>query len=391
VTSSNLACNPRLLKELDLACRLGHKCTVIQFLLGNWSDDKSKLIQKKYVDVEFVNLSALRNPFLQWINTSIMERIFCLIPRFLLSIKYLAFSLSKRSILLDNEIKKLSKGFDWVIAHNPPAFYPAHRYAVETNCKLGFDIEDYHPGEGGNKWKSRRMLLMMLKLLPTATYCSFAAPLIQKEVERHYKYASSNWFTVINGFPQSYFVLNQVIMPSKKLKLIWFSQNIAPGRGLEKFVSVLCELNQFVELHLVGSLSPQNMRILQLNNKGIVIHEPMDESKLFNFLSSFDIGLALEPGKDFNNSIAVSNKMIAYAQAGLFIISTRTIGQVTFLENSGLRYEIIENDEVTIKNCLLNLFSQWGVHKWLKKNQFEVGKKYSWESVNSKILTAWER
>jgi len=38
LTSTNLASNPRLLKELRLAVTHGYDCTVMQFQLGNWSD-----------------------------------------------------------------------------------------------------------------------------------------------------------------------------------------------------------------------------------------------------------------------------------------------------------------------------------------------------------------
>jgi glycosyltransferase involved in cell wall biosynthesis len=362
---------------------------VIQFLLGNWSDAQTCELKKKFIGVDFIELSALRSPIFQWLLISIIEKLLYLIPLRLLSLKYLSFSLSKRSLLINNELEKFTLQFDWVIAHNPPAFFPAYVYAKKNNSKLGFDIEDYHPGEDLNEKLSSRMLIMMVKLLPKLNYCSFAAPLIQMELESKILYKSPNWFTVINGFSQKEFISPKSIN-SPKIKLVWFSQNISKGRGLEKFLTVLNEFDNEFELNLVGSLSEKSKNFILQSNKMVVIHEPMSQRNLHEFLSSCHVGLALDPPVNKNRELAITNKIIAYAQSGLFIISMSAAGQNAFLHQSDLKYAIVNDDFEEIRTCLAHVIELFENNKIDRNKQFKIAEKYSWESINKVFLNVWK-
>ncbi len=389
LTTTNLATNPRLLKELRLAFDLFDEISVIQFSIGGWSDGITERLKKDFVKVNFVELSAERKPFLNWFLTSVHHFFLKQINFNLLNAKLLSFSLNKRTIALSRFLNNYKNQFDWVIAHNPGAFYPAYIFSQRINCNLGLDIEDYHPGEYNDSDLSNRMLKMMQYVLPNADYCSFAAPLIQLEVEKHVLNHSSNWFTVLNGFPQSEFIQPNRTK-SAKIKMIWFSQNIAPGRGLENFIKMIEEFSENFELHLVGALSDKNRKLLFKDESVIKIHPPMAQSDLHRFLSDFHVGLALEPGKDLNNSIAISNKLIAYAQSGLFILATPTPGQISFLNNYGIANFIVKNEESEIKKCMSWLIGQFDSTEIKKSFDFGLVKNVCWESVNTRLLEEWK-
>jgi hypothetical protein len=388
VTTTNLGSNPRLLKELDLAYTIGHECDVIEFSLGNWSDEITDSLKLSFRNTNFIELNATRNPFLPWLFSSIIEKVLNFIYFGFFSLRLTAYSLNKRSILLNLNLNKNKKQYDWIIAHNPGAFFPAFTFSKRIGCKLGLDIEDYHPGETNDFKKSQRILKMMQNILPKANYCSFASLQIKNEVEQQLAGNTRNWLTIINGFPREEFI-SPIEDNSEKLKLIWFSQNIAENRGLEYFINATNKLYNEIELHLIGNLTKENSEKLLSNLNGIYIHEPLSQRELHVFISRFDIGLAIEPGKDFNNSIALSNKLLAYVQAGLYVIATPTFGQLGFLNNSNLNYSIVNLEEAEIFNCLKKLLQTKHLNRLNKQEQFKNAQKYAWEEINMPLIEAW--
>ena len=384
-----MATNPRLVKELHLARSVFKKIDVIEFSLGGWSDGLTKILKLDFPDIDFFDLSGTRKPWWRWFFVSIIEKISKNIHINLLDINYIAYSLNKRTIILNNYVSNLEGNYNWVIAHNPGAFYPAFQLAKKYNSKLGLDIEDYHPGEYNDSDLTNRMLKMMEYVLPKADYCSFAAPLIQLEVEKHIPNHSSNWFTVINGFPQSEFTEPKGIKYAK-LRVIWFSQNISTGRGLENFISVMGEFENDIELHLVGELSNENRKLMFNSRHNFIIHAPMKQMELHHFLATFTVGLVTDPPINRNRELAITNKIIAYSQAGLYILSVSADGHDQFLTESELNYRIIENKKKEIRQALVYLISNHDAIKNCQHKQYKYACVNSWEAINRKLTETWQ-
>ncbi len=389
ITTTNVATNPRLFKEIRLCQELGFCSTVIQFNIGGWSELETERLKKMLFDTAFIEISAKRKPFLKWILSSLIEFCLNLIPIKFLGVKYLSYSINKRSYLINRELNKNNVQFDWVIAHNPGAFFSAWEYSIRNNCKLGLDIEDYHPGEYNDAFFSERMLKMMEHLLPQADYCSFASPLIQTEIEKHIPNHSSNWFTVVNGFPKSEFKMPNRTK-SAKIKMIWFSQNISPGRGLENFISLMGEFEDDIELHIVGDLAEKNRKLLFNDGHKCIIHPPMNQVDLHQFLSTFTVGLVTDPPINRNRELAITNKIIAYSQAGLYILSISADGHNEFLNESELNYRIIENDKREIRQALLYLISNYSAIVDNQYKKYEYAQINAWESINGKLIETWQ-
>lgn len=388
ITSSNIACNPRLLKELQLAIQLGKSCTVLQFKLGNWTDSKTDQLKNSLRNVQFIEFSALRTPFFKWLYTSLAEKVLSILPSTLLSIKLQAFSLSKRTIIINKFLKNHLDHYDWVIAHNPPTFYPALIFSSKIGAKFGLDIEDYHPGETNDLKQSQKMLRLMKMILPKADYCSFAAPLIQEEVQKYITHESKKWFTILNGFSKIEFKEPKQ-KNSQKLKIVWFAQNINPSRGLEKFISVVNLMHNDIELHLIGDLSKKNRAVLLQNDEGIIIHNPVSQKELHQFIGRFDIGLVADSPINRNRDLAITNKLIAYAQAGLFIISVSSLGHNELLYRSKLQFQIINYTEKDINYCLRNLINNFKLQGFNKVKQFNAAQKYAWEEIKMPLIKVW--
>lgn len=389
LTSTNLAANPRLLKELKLATANGFSATVIQFSVGNWSDAMSNDLQQQFAGVEFIQLYALRKPFVPWLMSTVLHKFCQLVPLNNRTGWMLSVSAGKRSFLLLQQLKKINRKYDWVIAHNPAAFYPALQFGEQTGAKVGIDVEDYHPGETTDVKEASAMKKLMKAVLPKATYCSYAAPLIAAEVQKDLPGMQNPQITILNGFDEAEFVM-PIKSEDETLKLVWFSQHIDAGRGLEKVLPVVRELYPKVELHLIGQLSRSFEEQYVVNKTGIVLHAPMQQKQLHQFLSVFDAGLATDIPVNHNRDIALTNKMIAYAQGGLAIAAMHTSAQDLFLKESALQYEQMENESSSIRSALLHLYQKKRDGELNKQEQFQKGQRYAWQKLSQPLLDIWE-
>jgi glycosyltransferase involved in cell wall biosynthesis len=388
LTTTNLAANPRLTKELRLAKVCGFKATVIQFTLGNWSDAKTEELKKEFTDVHFVHISALRKPFVPWLISSLLERFGRILPLQKTNVFWLSMAVSKRTYLLLKQIEKIKNSFTWVIAHNPGAFYPAQVAAKKTGARLGIDVEDYHPGESTNQRAGVRMKGFMQRVLPNAAYCSFAAPLIRERFLHEMAKLPESQMVILNGFEQSDFLIPEDLQ-QQPLKCVWFSQFIDKGRGLEYVLPVIGSLYPQVELHLVGHLKESFRDEFIKENKGVVLHASMKQIELHHFLSKFDVGLAIEPGRDINNQLAVSNKIMAFAQAGLFILASHTNAQDQFLAESQLEYIQTNLKPDQIQETLVTLIRQKEQIRLNRLQRFQNGRAYDWERLSSQLVDQW--
>jgi hypothetical protein len=141
------------------------------------------------------------------------------------------------------------------------------------------------------------------------------------------------------------------------MRLIWFSQNISTGRGLEFILDSWPALSSFCELTLIGRQHESIKERLASIEPSITILDAMDQKKLHATLSQFDIGLALElSAADLNKQLALSNKLIAYAQAGLFVLATDTPAQVDFIKQYSFVGEVVQQNSdkvlIVLKICL---------------------------------------
>ncbi|MBX9782826.1 MAG: hypothetical protein K2X48_05945 [Chitinophagaceae bacterium] len=390
ITSNNLSTNPRLVKELRLAQQNGYQSTVILFQLGNWSDRLDAELQSGFSTVNFIRLSATRNPFLPWLFSSVLEKLYRTLPRNLLSVSMLSISVGKRSFLLQEAIKKIPDDFHWVIAHNPAAFYPALQASQRTRARLGIDVEDYHPGEAKSDKMAESVRLLMKTVLTKANYCSYAAPLIMKEVHNDFPALKGQQITLLNGFESSEF-LPPLQIEKTPLQLIWFSQNIDINRGLENLIPAVNELYPFVELHLVGNLKSRFDQQSLRNNTGIILHKPKPQKELHSFLSEFDIGVAPDIPVDRNRELALTNKIIAYAQAGLYILATKTKAHLNFLSTSELQFHFTGYTTENLRESLLHLVNLKKKIRHDRVNRFKAGKAYNWETNSQELIQVWEK
>jgi glycosyltransferase involved in cell wall biosynthesis len=377
-----------LVKEIRLALDHNFVVEIICFEFENWSKRFNEELKKEFLTrgAKLHIIQAGRKPFAKWFGSVIFEKKNRLLHPFSnLRPSQMAQAVSRRNRLLLQSFNKI-KSTDWVIGHNPGALYATCVAAQHFNCKAGFDVEDYHPGEGNNVRLQHTTKQLMKEILSRMDYVSFAAPLIKKTVEKDLgKEGGGNWITILNYFPATEFV-----MPSQTegpLKLVWFSQNIGPGRGLEMVLPIINKYKGDVELHLYGNMDTHffEQELKQVEN--VITHEPLSQKELHRQLSKYDVGFAIEPAKDKNNELAISNKLLAYMQAGLYVMATATSAQKNFLSNfqeNGICFEYFEKEFKLVLDSVITNIKKVRASKLGRYLQF---KENNWETESKNLLS----
>jgi len=390
ITTNNLSTNPRLLKEIHLAIFLGNRVTVCMFHLGNWSDYLNLKHIQELRGVTFLIISATHKPLVPWLISSIFEKIARKLPISLLTKNILSVAVGKRSWLIQKSIHRINGPFDWVIAHNPAAFYPAMKIAKMYKAALGIDVEDYHPGETKNKKMQVVTLELMKQVLPEAHYCSYAAPLIMKEIHQEIPGLKNQQLVLLNSFPEKEFQYPKSIQKSA-LQLVWYSQNIDFGRGLEPLIEAVDTLYPQIELNLIGNVRSRFMGQIIACKKGIKIHGVMSQYSLHSFLAHCDVGLALDIPINHNRELALTNKIITYAQAGLFILATDISPHKDFLEYYKLRFNLFNVMSYNILDILSKLIENKSSIRSNRMETYLQSKKFAWEKICLPLKHEWEK
>ncbi len=395
LSKDNLTANPRLKKELFLALDLGYEVTFVGFDLQNWTDDIETEVKQNLQKVKFVYLKASKKNFdLLWLISSIVE----LLSRKLYifkqdSLALAAFAHSKRSFALWWWLMWHRKKYDLVVAHTLPTIYPAYKFSSRVGAKWTFDIEDYHPGEtipNDDKFEKQRRELLLKKLLPKTDAFTYASPLIGEQVLKLLSNQRLPLHTyVANSFPQSFFEYRQ--NNSQKIQFVWFSQNIAPRRGLELLVPALWEYRRQVELVLIGNLYNNFWKeFLSKYAEIIKILPPMPEDELYKKLCEYDVGCAIEMTKtDFNRDIALTNKIFAYAQAGLYILATDTRAQANFISQNPQLGVVVMQYLNDFQRKIEWIIEQKDEIRKGKLKRFELAKSLGWDNEKNKIIKLW--
>lgn len=385
ITTSSLATNPRLVKEFEFL-KEHYSCSVISFEHNDWSLEPSNEIIKRNPQIKFITIDRHENLVQTLVSKFYHKIALRLNPFFKSSTKIAAYASNDKTAQLCFELKKVkyNKNLDTVITHNLGAFYPALQLAKQTSCRLQLDIEDYHPGEEfyfNKNYELQNRLLIMQQAFNMAHAITYASEGIKLKCEAAFKIKpQTKKQVIINAFKMDDFIIPKKIDAS--INFVWFSQNISAKRGLEPVFELAKRFLEY-KFHFIGKANTNFIEAMQ-PSENITIHKPMTQDKLHEFLSKMDIGLALEnKDGDGNRDICLTNKFLAYAQAGLYIFATETFGQLHFMNQIGNQFGfIIESSlEETIEQLDKTILENKNrIERW------EKAKYFSWEKQSELLL-----
>jgi glycosyltransferase involved in cell wall biosynthesis len=336
--------NPRLLREADSLADAGHEVRVVSpaFAIDLNERDERHLARKKW-----------RHERINYLQVGWRGKIRSI---FIRGRRRLAFECYEKcgvkklgeyayTTALPEQRRQASlQKADWFIAHTQASLPIAAAAARRWGARLGFDCEDLLAENGTDPSDIVRQIEK--SYLPLCDYISTASLGIATRLQRDYKVEPP--VVLYNVFPL--YLADGLLPPverpkHKSLRLLWFSQTIGPGRGIEEAIEGVALLGRNAELHLRGNPSRGYESVLRAlaedRNVDLKFHPEVDHDDLIRTMDQFDVGLALERPEKVNAALTVSNKIGSYLLAGLAIAATRTPGQLELMSQcskSGFLY-----------------------------------------------------
>lgn len=243
---------------------------------------------------------------------------------------------------------------DLTVAHTELGLCVAHALAKEGR-RVAADFEDWHSHDllpAAQSSRPRTLLQRVeLQLLRHARYCSTTSHALAAALQAA---AGGPLPAVItNSFPLT--TARTMRDNAGPPTLIWFSQTIGPGRGLESFLDAWSLTRSPSRVHLVGDVQPQYqaslLQCVPAPRRADLAFLPLVEPwELPAVLGQHDVGLALEQKTPESRNLTITNKILQYQNAGLAIVASNTSGQQEVMSRApecGIVVDLGNNSELT--------------------------------------------
>lgn len=313
------------------------------------------------------------------------------------NIRWAAWASEKSSIILGLVSGSWLNQATLFCAYGYGALFPVYFYAKNNSVPFVVDIEDYFPGEisdSGNIKEKKRRELLLNRIVSQSSAYTFASFLIGEEIKKLMTSPLGiKGENISNVFPMGEFIAAPARSTEHILHFVWFSQNISFGRGLEVIIPILNEHNHVLRLSLIGNMNPEFEQLFILGNENwIKVIPPLPQEQLHRYLSDADVGLAIEmTSANFNRDICVTNKMMAYIQAGLWVLATNTSGQKHFLSSYPEHGMLVEQTHIAMDVAVANILRNRNAILENREKRYAAAEKFSWENEEIKLLELWNK
>ena len=387
VSDLHLSTNPRLWKEANSLALAGYKIVIITV----WTSSKTREKDLKFINHPNIEYKAGINLIPGEVNP--WKRLYYRLRRRLtyelkkyLGIESLwSITYSPRTML--NIV--LNENADLYIAHSETGILIGS-LLIKKGKKVAFDIEDWY----SNDYLVSSRPIKLLKhyeefSLVKGIYSTCPSQAMANALQEIYSLKKKS-VVIYNGFSvnenKTVDIESFNLMPS----LVWFSQTIGHGRGLESIITALEKLDIPVQLNLIGDCVSEYDKELtaifpfSLGHQ-LQIHRAVPHTELITLLPKFDIGLAVENNYPPNKNKTISNKILQYLQAGLKVLATNTDGQIEVANHFPDTIKLIDaNNQILWAERLKLLISSPAVNRFAIFAKFnEV---FSWEAQEIKLL-----
>lgn len=397
ISTGQPSANPRVVKEATALSKYGYDVIVIYCPMSPWANEFDKTLFADTPEINWIRAGySVNKDFWKYNYSRLRRKFYELINKYASPV---FGTESKGMFLFAPELKRKALLVRAVIyiAHHVPALPAASAASKKWKSPYAFDAEDFHRGEGkkyGDHWNQTTYIES--KYLPSTCYLSAASSLIEKEYQKYFP--SLTTVTINNVFPVT-LLANDITETDtlETLKLFWFSQIIGKGRGIVDVIKAMGEINnKKVQLTLLGNLSAEDklyflslMEKYHVSKGQVTFHEPVKENEIPLISSKQHIGLALEPGRDLNNRIALSNKLFIYLLSGNAVIFSSTPAQQDFFDrNPGIGGIYEPGDFISLANLIRQYLNNPQLLKEHRKNSYALAKqKYNWDKESLKLLS----
>ena len=225
---------------------------------------------------------------------------------------------------------------DLTIVHLEPAFWVGVQLLGDGH-RVGADFEDWHSENSSRGTSPGRigefLATLERRLMESTMHRTTTSKALAKALGR--RYAASEPEVIYNS------VASPPFRPRARddglVRMVWFSQTLGSGRGLEDLFLALPMLRGNWRLELRANASAEATawvrRLVPASlMERVQIAPTVPPGELSEFVARNDIGFALEVPACRNKDLTASNKIFEYLQSGLAVVASDTAGQKEVLE-----------------------------------------------------------
>jgi glycosyltransferase involved in cell wall biosynthesis len=336
LSGSSLCHNPRVLKAAGTLARAGHDVVV----LGAWLDSDVKAQDQRLLpSARFRFVPVLDATRSGWRGAT---------PQFLRRVRRKASHLVHQAIGRESPeqlgyaaalllARARETEADLYIAHSEQGLYVAWQLMCQGRC-VGVDMEDWFSEDLLPQARRSRPLKLLrfleAELLRHGAYASCPSRAMSAALAGAYHGKAP--IVVYNAFPlaerEAFDGRRRDRRDPALPSIVWYSQTLGPGRGIEELIAALPLLKSPAEVHLRGRAAAGfdgwiRSRLPEAWRQRVFLHPLVANDELASRVAEHDIGLAGEVPYCLSRDLTVTNKIQHYLLGGLAIVASDTAGQ----------------------------------------------------------------
>jgi glycosyltransferase involved in cell wall biosynthesis len=250
----------------------------------------------------------------------------------------------------------LARKADLTIAHSAATLWVA-RELMQRGRKVAVDFEDWFSREHlQTAWHPNRVITRLEReVLSGASHATCTSEAMAEAIRATYGRKPE---VIYNSFPLAEAPQPATDPGPEGPDVLWISQVVGPGRGLELLAGALKQCEPCFQLTLVGDTQKgyeQKLRHLLPNHwRGRVrFQRQVKSSEVLGLVGKSHIGLARERREPESRDLTVTNKILQYLLCGLAVVATRTQGQEEVAQRAGEAVGLVkQGDEKGLAEAL---------------------------------------
>lgn len=381
ISGQHLIYNPRVWKEANTLSDWGYDVTIFTTWYSSKykQEDESLLNSSVAYLPSFSLIPSVKISFSLFYAKALKKVANLIFIIFRISSVYQLLYMPKRQLKCI-----LNRPSDLFICHQEAGLFIGVEL-MKLGHKVAFDFEDWYSEDYIRKDRPR-YLLREAECYALKYGCYITCPSKSMADVLQKKYGEARIIaSIYNAFPIGTDFFNSTTkIPNS---LVWFSQTIGPGRGIEEFIGAIKDFEIPLNFHFIGNCSSNYEAYLYGMLEGTLhkLHkyDLMPHNDLMKFIQAFEIGLALEYTHPLNKNFTISNKILTYLQLGLKVLASSTDGQLELKKefNDQLTYIDLQN-ATDVRERLKEL-----LHSSFSTSSVSTPNKYNWEIQQEKILS----
>lgn len=325
-----------MLKAADTLAAAGYRVRVVSALHTDWATDADPRLAAnkpwRWTVVDYRRKPAR----VAWLRTGARFKAAQVIARVTgashcpLPIVWRAYSRAHSELLR----AAVSEPTDLFYGGSSGALTATARAAGALGVAYALDLEDFHTAEQDESATARLSHALahhvQQAILGKAAFLTAGSEAISEAYMQQYGLRP---LTLNNAFSLPLTAPDLTPSPGTGLRVVWLSQTVGPGRGIEDAILAMGMHNIPGELHLRGlPVQPYVNSLIDLAAEKApllrVSHFPPDPSRSpMDICNGYDVGLATEDGHVLNRALCLTNKVFTYLLAGLALAASDTPGQ----------------------------------------------------------------